>query len=393
VTDLSWLARFVRQVANILQHIPVSLIIFLIGLYLWWRGIEIAQKSLSLESVGFSFRLGIIAFLWLYLAKILFSAADAIPYAFLYFLVGLITVGLARVEDVSQSRAGIRSPFNSSWMGILGGSSLVVSALSLLAVYLFSFRNIAAFLNAFRPLVQWISLVTRPLQALVAWLLQWMLRFFIGAFSRFWGSSEAPESSTWGELDELLQEWQQLPAQSPPLIWTVIQWMVIALGFLFLLFVLALSIGRVRRALQESRSAEHESIWDSESAAQDIQDTVGSRWRRWREELLARLVRLRGEEYSLATIRKTYASLARLAAASGYQRRDAETPYEYVSALQQAFPGSEEEIQLITSAYVRVHYGERSFSPQYVQQVRDAWVTIRERQEESNGHRAPEYAR
>jgi hypothetical protein len=102
---------------------------------------------------------------------------------------------------------------------------------------------------------------------------------------------------------------------------------------------------------------------------------------------------LRGEEYSLASIRKTYASLARLAAASGYPRRDAETPYEYISALQRAFPGSEEEIQLITNAYVRVHYGERSFSPQYVQQVRDAWVTIRERQEGSSSHSAPEYAR
>ncbi len=392
VTDLSWLARFVRELANILQRVPVSLVIFLIGLYLWWRGIEIAQKSLSLESVGFSFRLGIIAFLWLYLARVLFFTAEALPYAFLYFLVGLITVGLARVEDVSQSRAGIRSPFNGAWLAILGGSALVVSALSLIAVNLFSFRNIAAVLNASRPLAQWIAWVTRPLQALVAWLLQLMLRFFIGAFSRFLGSNEAPESSTWGELDELLREWQQRPAQSPPLIWTIIQWTAIGLGLLLLLALLAFSIGRVRLALQESRSAEHESVWDADSAARDIRDTVGGRWRRWREELLARLARLRGEEYSLASIRKTYASLARLAAASGYPRHDAETPYEYVSALQRAFPASEAEIQLITNAYVRVHYGERSFSPEYVQQVRDAWLEIRERQEETGDHSAPEYA-
>jgi hypothetical protein len=393
VTDLSWLSRLAREMADILQRVPVSLIVLLIGLYLWWRGIEIAQKSLSLESVGFSFRLGIIAFLWLYLARVLFFAADALPYPLLYFLVGLIAVGLARVEEVSQSRAGIRSPFNGAWMGILGGSALVVSALSLIAVNLFSFRNIAALLTALRPLAQWIALVTRPLQALVAWLLQLILRFFIDAFSRFLGSSESPESSTWGELDELLQEWQQRPAQSPPLIWTIIQWTAIGLGFLLLLALLALSIGRVRRALQESRSAEHESVWDAESAAKDIRDTVGDRWKRWREELLARLARLRGEEYSLASIRKTYASLARLAAASGYPRQDAETPYEYISALQRAFPASEAEIQLITNAYVRVHYGERSFSPEYVQQVRDAWLKIRERQEETSSHSAPEYAR
>jgi hypothetical protein len=107
---------------------------------------------------------------------------------------------------------------------------------------------------------------------------------------------------------------------------------------------------------------------------------------------MARLARLRGEEYSLVSIRKTYASLARLAAAAGYPRQDAETPYEYISALQQAFPANEAEIHLITSAYVRVHYGERSFSPEYVQRVRDAWLKIRERQQQTRAHGAPEYA-
>jgi len=104
--------------------------------------------------------------------------------------------------------------------------------------------------------------------------------------------------------------------------------------------------------------------------------------RKLRESLQVQLARLRETRYSLVSIRRIYASLGRLATAAGFPRRDAETPYEYAATLNKAFPNSEVEVVLITDAYVRTHYGERSFNPEYVQRVRDAWLTIRVRQEQ-----------
>jgi hypothetical protein len=117
-------------------------------------------------------------------------------------------------------------------------------------------------------------------------------------------------------------------------------------------------------------------VLDRERALQDSRNTVSERWKQLRESLLAQLARLRGDEYSLISIRKTYASLVRLASASGFPREQSQTPYEYVCALLQAFPENAPEIRLITEAYVRVHYGERSFPPHYVQRVREAWLSI-----------------
>jgi hypothetical protein len=392
--DLSWLRRFVSEVSDILQRIPVSLVVFFMGLYLWWRGIELAQQALSIESVGFSFRVGIVAFLWLFLARMFFFATDAVPYALLYFLVGLMVMGLARIEDVGRSHIGIHSPFNAAWLTILAGSALAVSALSVLMVNVFSFRNIAAMVQVLQPAIALIARVTRPIQMMAARLLQWVLSWLIGIFARLFGGSEVwPDDEASRELAEFLEELQQMqPAQSTPVVWRLVQAGVLVLGFLFVLTFMAFSIGRVQRALRDGREAEHETVWDKEREAEDMRDAMGSRWRRWREGLMARLAWLRGEEYSLASIRTTYVSLTRLAAVSGYPRREAETPYEYVTTLLEAFPGSAEEVQLITDAYVRVHYGERAFSAQYDQRVRDSWLAIRARQEENRSQSALERA-
>jgi hypothetical protein len=386
-TDLTWLGHFVWEVGNVLQRIHPSFIIFLASHFLWWRGIQLAQRDLGMASVSFSFRVGIIAFLWLFLIRVFGFPIDATPSAFAYFFLGLIALGLARIEEVSQSHLGIRSPFNASWMGILTGSALMVSALSVLAVSLFSLRNMAAVMNWLRPVFALLGKIASPVMAALAWLLQLVLTTLIGLFGRVLGR-EGQELAPLSDLAEQLQQFQQAAAPAQGILHFVLQ--VIKWGFLGLFFagvlaVLAFSIGRVRRARQAGRSGEHESVWETGSAAQNVRDAFGSRWQRWREELQARLARLRGEEYSLASIRRVYASLVRLATAAGQPRHEAETPYEYIATLRRAFPDSEAEIQLITNAYVRTHYGQRSFRPEYVQRVRDAWLTIRTHQVQSNG--------
>ena len=382
IHDLSWLGYFLGEASNTLQRISPALVLFVAGLYLWTRGIALGQRDLGVEAVGFSFRLGIIAFVWLFLIQVLSPRENAVHLVFVYFFLGLIAVGLARIESVSQSRLGIRSPFNISWLGILAGSTLAVSALSVAAAGLFSLRNIAAWVNAARPVMALLGKLASPLWMALAWLLELLITFLIRILSGLFGEQGQVPAPLTG-IVEGLQQFQQAQAVQGTLrvILQVIKWSFLGLAFLSALVIVAFSINRIRRAL-EGENPEQQAIWDSGRLADDSPGTKQSRWQSLRDELRARLAQLRGEDYSLASIRQVYASLVRLAAAVGFPRREAQTPYEYTSALHQAFAGCEEEVQLITEAYVRVHYGERSFPMAYVQRVRDAWLAIRARQQQ-----------
>ena len=382
LTSVLWLGQFIWEIGNIMQSVPTSLLVFASCLYLWWRGISIAQQDLGVDSVGFGFRLGIVAFLWFFLVRALFSAPDATGYAFLYFFLALPVVGLSRIEAISRSHVGIRTPFSASWMGILTVSAVAVSMLSIAVANLLSLRNIRWFLMLLRPLVNLIARLTYPLQVVLAWLLQLILSALIGFFARLFGTSEQDVTAL-EQLSEQLRQFQQLQSTpNAPFILQLIKWVALGLVFIFIITLLGLSISRVQQTLQEGRDAEHDSAWDRKEAAKDVKEAAEERWRRLREQLLERLGRLRGEAYSLASIRKTYASLVKLATASGHPRHEAQTPFEYIATLQTAFPGCEADIQLITDSYVRAHYGERAFGPHYVQRVREAWLRIREGREQ-----------
>lgn len=386
-TDLRWLLRFVRELGNVMQRIHSSLVLTVASLLLWWRGIQLAQRDLGLQSIGFSFRLGIIAYLWLFLAGLLGVRVDATPYAFAYFALGLVVLGLARIEEVWSNRIGVRSPFDASWTGLLVGAALLVVTLSLLAARLLSVENIAALLRQLRPAISALARLASPLLVALAWLLELILTALIRLFGAALGQELQPQDTE--SLTSWIEELQRLQGSNAPqgLLATILQllkWGFVSLIVVAALAAIALSIGRIRRGAEDGRAAEFDSVWEGDSAGQDARNALESRWRRWREELRARLARLRGEEYSLATIRQIYASLVKLAAASGLSRQAAETPYEYSARLRLLFPDCDDQIRLITRAYVQAHYGERSFSPRYVRRVREAWVTVRTRQEQRN---------
>ena len=71
----------------------------------------------------------------------------------------------------------------------------------------------------------------------------------------------------------------------------------------------------------------------------------------------------------------------------GEQRSPADTPLEYMANLERLFPTSQEELALITYAYLRVRYGELPETREQVEDVENAWELIRKqgRQEGEGG--------
>jgi hypothetical protein len=73
-----------------------------------------------------------------------------------------------------------------------------------------------------------------------------------------------------------------------------------------------------------------------------------------------------------------YGRLLGLASERGYPRLLNQTPYEHLPALEEAFPGLEAPIGLITNAYVAAHYGEVPETPADVDKVIGALDQVRE---------------
>jgi hypothetical protein len=77
------------------------------------------------------------------------------------------------------------------------------------------------------------------------------------------------------------------------------------------------------------------------------------------------------------SIRRIYLNMLRMSTDAGYPRSTAQTPYEYLATLRQAFPSSEAEAGIITEAYVNAHYGQVPDSQEELQRIRDCWEHIR----------------
>ena len=90
------------------------------------------------------------------------------------------------------------------------------------------------------------------------------------------------------------------------------------------------------------------------------------------QRLLQRLGILRRWR-TAASIRQLYQAMCTAAASAGYSRSPSETPYEYLAALAELWPGNRADARLITEAYIKVRYGEVPETEAELQAIRQAW--------------------
>jgi hypothetical protein len=90
------------------------------------------------------------------------------------------------------------------------------------------------------------------------------------------------------------------------------------------------------------------------------------------QRILERLGILR-QWRAAASVRRIYRAMCRAAAAAGYPRLEAETPYEYLPALARVWPDGAPETRVITEAFIRVRYGEAPETEAELETIRDAW--------------------
>ncbi len=103
------------------------LIIFLLLIFTWWRGLRLVNFHADIQQVGLRLRVGILLFVPLALLPDLRTSAwGVMPFILLFFLAGLTAISLIRAEQVEGDRTGYAASLNPRWVGTIFLTSLLV---------------------------------------------------------------------------------------------------------------------------------------------------------------------------------------------------------------------------------------------------------------------------
>lgn len=374
---VDWLSFIVDRLSSMSVLLADEVVVALLIILLWGRGIHLARRSLSTTSVGFTFRAGVVILFWFCLFSVLLDRRDLTLFVLLYFFFALVAVALARIEEVSQLPGGSQARFSGYWIG---------SSLAAVGIVLWIGALVAAFVysGGLQPLLRLLT----PIFVLVVGLLVVLAIVVFGLLE--WIS--AALSVDWGGLGQLFQDIVDrlnnitdiLPSQEsagldPAFLRTTQLATSLLLIFGLIAFIVLITWVRLRRAAGGGPGETRESVLSPAALAQGLLDLLQAGRQRVADGLAA-LGRLGSATFLAAlSIRRIYAHLLILAAVAGYPRAAAQTPYEYLPTLQRAFPGSKDEVALITRAYVNAHYGKLPDTPDELQHIHDAWDRVRAR--------------
>lgn len=367
--SLRWLGSSLSNLVRLDPAMSRELFLVLATLAIWWRGLGMSRGALYAEDVGFQFRLGVILLVVLIVLQSILHRPAAIGWVLSLFLCGLVAMALTRIRDGTPTRRDA-ARFSLRWLFLLllsaGGTLLLGLGVSTL------FSADAFIWQWLEPVLKVVGIVVLYVIFAVSYVLIWLLSTLFKLFPLPEPQElETITMSPVGWLGELLESQSQSAAQPVWLEWVQRGVVILVVATLFALLLLI-----VRR--WQSRSLEgpdtwRESVWSSREVGQGLLRGLRNGLRN-----LAGLWAGRGARraYSAATVRRIYASLLALAEKCGVLRPPAETPFEYLPRLQNAFPGWDAELRVITGAYVDAHYGRVPDTEAELQALRDTWQRL-----------------
>jgi hypothetical protein len=375
---IDWFLQPVRSFSSLTSGVPLEFVAMLTLTYLWARGIHLARRSLSAQSVGFSFRSGVVVLIAITWAVSLFTDQATLGFIITYFFFALIAVALARIEEVSRAPNSTRVRFGAFWIAATVVAVGLLVAVGMVVASLFYGGVLEQVLRWMLPLLIVVQLLIVGLGLILFMVVEFVLSIvpldwsaFAAALQRVATALRAlslPVADTPG-IDPEVIERTMGAVQASCLLGVII---------VFVAGVLLLTWWRLRKDRDQDGDESRESILSAGLLANNLLAMLQAG--RDRLGQLAGLVDqfgLGSRLLSAITIRRIYANLVRLATRAGYPRPRSQTPFEYLETLHEVFPGREADVALITGAYVNAHYGQVPDSREEVVQIRECWERIR----------------
>lgn len=356
--DLSWLPSYLGRVTGFFERITPEVISTLILVFAFIRALKLAQTPLTLWTVGFEFRLGIVIFFGLAVFSGLAVPVDFSLAIFFFFAFFLLGIALARVEDAGQPGAlGWR------WAVVMMVMLAVVLMAGLALTQMLTLDTVNAFFKFVSPLLfivqAIVTLIVIPLFFVIEFILRQLMplfEFLAKAFANVMPTQVQANLET----NQLLEQFSNSFTSLMP----YLRLLGIALALFWLGWMIARALNKRMNKL-EQELVTHEPL-ESEDVLEKEKRRRAAAAHRPRYDLRAE------------SVRRIYAALQAQAEALELKRREAETPLEYLPRLTERFPASAPALKTITNSYVAVHYAQKPATEDEVRELRRLWRTTRD---------------
>ncbi len=384
---LSWGELLRRAWVHILDSniaIPPEFIVLVFVILAWWRGMALARGDAGPSTLREQFWVGLGMYVAYVFVVTLATNQPAPMTAFFVFLFAtLVGMTAARIAMVSSLRGGRQAGFNRRWLGGVCAAALLLVGLAFIAAQtgqaLTSILHaVWLVITAILAVFLWLAAV--PIIFLAALLLErWdlfgdVVEVLAQGFERLMNTGKV--------LGEMLSSWIErtgilefLARLGPPL-------RLVCLGSGMVLLMGGLVIWAVMRLWHEREAAlieEEQPALDATMLLQQLNGMLRKRFDGLRQRLVGRNWR---RQQAAERVRQIYAGLMALCARMGTPRPTAVTPLEYEPKAARLFPGQEQDIRLITEAYVRVRYGLLPEDAQEVARIEAAWQHLQKEKKE-----------
>lgn len=295
-----------------------------------------------------------------------------------YFMFSLVTISLARVEEVTQLPESTASaPRLRFWMAFIPGAAALVVLAGLLLSLFFTGGALAWALGWIPPVLQGVGQLLHFVAQVLVLALGRLLSLLGPAIEWVVGLLPAEELravaqvllQSLRQLEEMTQNMEEARA-SGELAATAAKFVPV-LALLLLLLVAG-------RAVQRRTRRKKSLVPDQMGHVSTLLDDSGENLLQRGLDGLAGALRGGLRYFYGLSVRRIYANMGRLAAQKGYPRAFHQTPNEYLEQLSLAFPDRTADVWAITQAYVQAHYGAVPDSREEVERLQAAWLRIRD---------------
>jgi hypothetical protein len=339
----------------------------LTGAFVWWRGGHLASTEFPVESLAFSFKMGV-AVLGLAVVVDIAHQADlnTFPMMFIFFAASLAGLSIGHVLPASRQATEERA-----WLRVIGGVVAIVLVLGLMFSLLQ--RNVISMIAA--PLLIILNAMATVVFYLIifplAYLVDFLTRIVFSLLGGITESQQEPPLMDPGGLAGDLQALQEGTAENPiaSAILQIGQWAIAAIIILIALILLARAFQRRRKRRRAMEDGERESIREDADPAYDFArllfGLIPSRFKKARQR---HRLRLPQDDPDIVDVFRIYFGLLTLAEERGHPRQPHETPGEYQRTLEILFPQS--LARTATAAFIRACYGRHPATREQIEEMR-----------------------
>lgn len=357
LTDFSWLPRYVSGTLAFLERFTAEELSTIALILAFVRALGMAQFPLTLWTVGFQFRLGVVIFFFTAIVAGLGRHVDFAPWIFVYFSVSLLAISLARIEEAGQTL-----PLGWRWAGVLVTAIAGTMLVGFILTRIFTLEVVNAIFVFLSPVWNLVALITAFIAIPIIYVLSFLFNLIIPllqglslALHNIFPQINTPNPDTQRIVDQVTQ---QLANYAPYMRLVTVIAIVFLVGWV------------IARALRRRTKQIEDEMYTREG----LGDASFEEFKRQERAHRAGHVHY---EINAENVRRIYAALQAHAESLGLARRDAETPLEYLPRLAAQFPKASNNLLVITDAYVAVHYAQRAATPNQVRELRGVWARTR----------------